>query len=234
MASTPPASRGKALLMKLVLVAIALLVLVGLVARGVYLPGLVDRGFAAITAAGPAVFFLGLAVLPAFGVPALAFTLTASAAFAPTLGMPAVMILAFAAMGINMALAYWLARFALRPRLARLVERLGHRLPEVPPGDTTALIVLLRVTPGVPFFVQNYLLGLADVPFGKYLLVSCVTAWPHAAAWIYFGAALKQGRGKFILLAVLLLVALAAGAWLVRRHHGQKALARQNGGAGPK
>jgi uncharacterized membrane protein YdjX (TVP38/TMEM64 family) len=226
MAPSSPAARGKTLRVKLAVGAVALLAVAALVARGVNLHALIQRGVDATAAVGPTAFFLGLAVLPAFGVPALPFMVTAASAFGARLGMPGVLACAFAAMAANMALSYWLARFALRPWLTRLVARLGHRLPEVPPGDTTALIVLLRVTPGVPFFAQNYLLGLADVPPGKYLAVSCAAAWPITAAWIYFGEALQKGRGKYILLAVLLLVALTAGAWLVRRHHGRKTFPR--------
>ncbi len=184
--------------------------------------GLVGRAVEAAGRAGPLPFFCALAVLPAFGMPALAFTLTAGPLFGKTLGMPAVLALTLAAMTVNMALAWWLARHALRPQVEGLVTRLGHRIPQVPPGDETALIVLLRVTPGVPFFVQNWLMGLAEIPFGKYMAVSCLTAWPHAAAWVFFGEKLKEGRGALILLAVLLLAATAAGANLARHHYGKK------------
>src|SRR5258705_2504519 len=50
--------------------------------------------------------------------------------------------------------------------------RSGYKLPEVAAGDATDLIVLVRVTPGVPFPVQNYLLGLAQVPVVKYAVRS--------------------------------------------------------------
>ena len=69
-----------------------------------------------------------------------------------------------AAVTVNLLLTYWLARRALRPWLARLLPRLGYALPQVAAADMTDLIVILRVTPGPPFFVQNYLLGLADRP----------------------------------------------------------------------
>jgi uncharacterized membrane protein YdjX (TVP38/TMEM64 family) len=177
---------------------------------------------AAAESAGPGVFFGAMALLPAAGVPMLAFMLPAGPAFGPSLGMPAVIGLTWAALAANMALTWWLARRALRPQLERLIARLGHRIPQVPPDDTTALIVLLRVTPGVPFFAQNYLLGLAGVPFGRYLLVSCLAAWPPATAWVYFGDKLKEGRAGLILLSFLLLAAVAAGANLVRHHYGKK------------
>jgi uncharacterized membrane protein YdjX (TVP38/TMEM64 family) len=84
------------------------------------------------------------------------------------------------------------------------------------------LIVLLRVTPGVPFPVQNYLLGLAGVPFGKYLLVSSLIQCPINAAFILFGDALLQGRGKMALIGLSVILALTAGTHLLRKHYGKK------------
>jgi len=71
----------------------------------------------------------------------------------------------------------------------------------------------------VPFFVQNYLLGLAGVPFRKYLLVSCVFVWAFNAAFILFGDALLHGRGKVALIALSLLMALTAAAHMIRKHY---------------
>ncbi len=111
----------------------------------------------------------------------------------------------------------------MRPWLIRLVVRLGYKVPQVEPADMTDLIVVLRVTPGVPFVVQNYLLGLADAPIGKYFAISCAAAWANNTALIVFGDALLNGKGKLILIAVGLLVALAAAAHLARRHYAGRA-----------
>ena len=221
MESSPSAAR-KALLIKLAVVAVVLGAVGLVVLRGVDVHALVDRVLDAVRQAGPAAFFTAMAVLPAFGVPALAFMLPAGPVFGPTLGMPVVIALSLAALTLNMMLSYWLARFALRPWLGRLIARLGYKLPQVPPGDTTSLIVLLRVTPGVPYVAQNYLLGLADAPFGQYLLISCLSSWPHQALWVYFGQQLKDGHGGLILLGVLLMVALVVATRLVRKHLGRK------------
>jgi uncharacterized membrane protein YdjX (TVP38/TMEM64 family) len=225
-----PRAARKALLFKLAFAAGVVVVVGLLLLRGVVLGALLDQIVAKVRAAGPAAFFSAMAVLPAFGVPALAFMLPAGPVFASTLGMPLVLALSLAALTVNMILAYWLARYALRPWLARLITRLGYTLPQVPPGDTTALIVLLRVTPGVPALAQNYLLGLADTPFIKYLLVSCLCAWPHISVYVYFGEKLREGRKGLILIAVLLLVALIAAARLVMHHYRGKSAKPAVGG----
>lgn len=184
--------------------------------------GIFDRAMALVTSAGPGVFFAAMVLLPALGAPMLAFALTAGPLFGERLGTLTVTLLGLAAITANLTLTYWLARRALRPGLTRLCARLGYALPRVEAGDATDLVVLLRVTPGVPFFVQNYLCGLAEVPFRKYLTVSCAIAWLYNCAFILFGDALKQGRGKMALLAIGLLAALAAGTHLARKHYGKK------------
>jgi uncharacterized membrane protein YdjX (TVP38/TMEM64 family) len=184
--------------------------------------GAVERGLDAIRGAGPWVFFVAMALLPAIAVPMLTFSLTAGSAFGGQMGMGGVVAAGLAAVTINLALTYWLARRALRPWLARLIARLGYRLPQVDGADMTDLIVLLRVTPGIPFFAQNYLLGLADVPVVSYLVISCVISWAYTAAFIVFGDALLHGRGRAGLVALSLLLALSAAAHLARRHYARK------------
>lgn len=168
--------------------------------------------------AGPTTFFLAMALLPAAGAPITFFCLTAGPVFGPQFGMPLVILLCLSAIAANMALSYLLARRALRPPLEYVVKRLGYQLPQVRSGDVTDLIVLLRVTPGLPFPVQNYLLGLAAVPFPRYFLISCLIAFPLNASFVFFGEALLQGRGRMALIGLLLVLAVMVGIHLVRRH----------------
>jgi uncharacterized membrane protein YdjX (TVP38/TMEM64 family) len=86
----------------------------------------------------------------------------------------------------------------------------------------TDLIVLLRVTPGIPFCVQNYLAGLADMPFGKYMLVSCLVVWPLNIAFMLFGNSLLQGNGKVALIMFGLLALFVAARLVLRRHFAAK------------
>lgn len=218
-----PASRSKrVLLLKLAVAGVVLLVAAVLVARGLDLKALIAQGLGLIRGAGPVAFFTAMALLPAVGAPMSFFSLTAGSAFGTQLGMPMVIALALAALVVNMALSYFLASRALRPLLEALLVRLGYKLPQVESGDATDLVVLLRVTPGVPFPVQNYLLGLARVPFQKYLIISTVIAGSLNSAFILFGDALLHGKGKVALISLLLLLALTAATHLARKHYGQK------------
>jgi uncharacterized membrane protein YdjX (TVP38/TMEM64 family) len=183
---------------------------------------LLEQLMALVRAAGPAVFFIAVILLPAAGMPMLAFLLPVMSLFAADLGMAAVLVIALACVTVNMALTYALARRALRPLLTRVVTRFGYKLPEVRAGEVTDLIVLLRVTPGIPFCVQNYLAGLADMPFGKYMLVSCLVVWPLNIAFMLFGNSLLQGNGKVALIMFGLLALFVAARLVLRRHFAAK------------
>ena len=218
----PSPRSTRLLLLKLGAVAVVLAVGAVLVMRGYDVKGLAERALELVRSAGPVVFFTAQALLPAMGAPQTAFSLTAGSLFGAQLGMPLVVVLSTLALCVNMALTYWLASRVLHPVLEKLFVRLGYKLPSVGSGSATDLIVLLRVTPGVPFPAQNYLLGLARVPFGQYLLVSCLIAAPLNAAFVLFGDALIQGKGRLALFALLGLLALMAGAQMLRKHYARK------------
>lgn len=175
-----------------------------------------------VSAAGPLVFFGAMALLPGVGVPNSPFALAAGPVFGERLGLPVVTLLCVAAITINLALTYWLARRWLRPVCGRVLERFGYKLPVVESGDVTDLIVLIRVTPVLPFFAQNYLLGLADVPFVRYLLISLAIQGSLNVGFILFGEALNHGRGGMVLTAGLLIAMLVVGTHWVRKHYGKK------------
>jgi uncharacterized membrane protein YdjX (TVP38/TMEM64 family) len=215
-------ARRRFRLVRIGLVAVVLLVGLALGLRGYDVRGAIEQGLALVRGAGPTVFFLGMALLPAFGAPQMAFTLTAGPLFSPQLGMPAVVALALSALLLNMMLSYWLASRVLRPVLEALLKRLDYKIPQVQQGDETGLIVLLRVTPGIPFPVQNYLLGLARTNFGRYLLVSFAIQGPLNGAFIVFGNALLQGKGKVAFLGISVIAVLLIGTHLLRKHYGKK------------
>jgi len=213
---------SRALLLKLAAAGVILLAAAFLVVRGFDLPALLEHSLELIRGAGPLAFYTAMALLPAAGVPFLVFLLPVVSLFGLRFGTPATVALALVAMTVNIAFTYALARWALRPVLTRLVFRLGFTIPEVAAEDAADLVVILRVTPGIPFFVQHYLLGLANVPPGKYLVVSCLIAWPMGTAFMLFGDALLHGRGRMALVALCLILALTAVLHLVRKHYGKK------------
>lgn len=217
-----PAQKKKLPWMKLAATAGVFLIVAVLLLRGVNLRETIEAIMAAIRAQGPLVFFIAMALLPACGFPVLAFVLTAGPAFSKQLGTPTVIALALTAVTANFLISYALARWALRPFLEKLLTRFGYAVPSVESNDAADLVVIMRLTPGVPFFVQNYMAGLAGLPFGKYVLISCLIVWPFNAATVFFGDAVMKGKGGLALLAFSVLVVAAATTHLLRKHYARK------------
>lgn len=177
----------------------------------------VDWVLAQVRSLGPAAFFGLMALLPALGAPLSLFTLTAGPVFTPVLGLPVVILLSLLSLGINLSLTYALARWFLRPWVERLCVWLGFTIPEVADVDQRSLVILVRVTPGPPYALQNYLLGMAKIPFATYFAISWVVVSAYGCAFIVFGDAIAQGKGRGAVLGASLLIALTVGIRFLRR-----------------
>ncbi|MGC4073680.1 MAG: hypothetical protein QM760_14460 [Nibricoccus sp.] len=217
MSPKPTPAQKKALLIKLALVCVAGLVGGFLILRGLDVRGLLDDAVKLVREVGAPAFFAVMAFLPAFGMPLSPFWLSAAPVFAPVLGLPLVIALCSVSLAINLTITYWLARYTFRPMLVWLVQRLGYSLPKVAEADRVSVAVLVRVTPGPPFCVQGYLLGLAEIPYRMYMLVSWPISMAYGIAFIYFGDSLAQGKGKLALLSLCGVVALIVGFKFLRR-----------------
>jgi uncharacterized membrane protein YdjX (TVP38/TMEM64 family) len=213
----PPSSRRRLPLLPIALVLLAGAAGAYFLARGVDLKGLATQGMALIRAAGPWAFFGAAAVLPAVGAPLSAFTITAGELFAPTMTLPGVIAAMFAAIAVNLALTYWLARFAFRPLLSRIAGHYGYKVPRVTSSNALSITLALRLTPGTPFALQSYILGLAEVPFGLYLLVSWLCQIPWHVGCIILGKGILNGNFKVALYGVGLLVVAAVVIQQLRR-----------------
>jgi uncharacterized membrane protein YdjX (TVP38/TMEM64 family) len=122
------------------------------------------------------------------------------------------------ALAVNQTLGYWLARKWLRRPIEAWLRSRGRSAPQIPVAEESLWILLLRVTPGVPLFVQNYLLGVAQVRFGRYLLISLPVQLGYAIAFVSLGHAFKDSNVWRVMLAVSALATVAVAVLLVRRH----------------
>lgn len=191
----------------------------------------VGRVVAWLQAAGPLVFYAGMAVLPAVGFPLLPFSLAAGPVFGAVLGVPVVIACAVAAVLANVALSYALAARWLRPLILRLLGRLGYRLPVLPAGSAWQVVWLVRLMPGLPFWTQSYILGLMRVPFVPYLVVSTLLPAGYISGTIIFGDALFKGHMKPALVGFAILGFCAAGVRLWRKRRAARAAALPPAGA---
>lgn len=198
--------------------------LVGLGAAAWWLGGAdlragVEAGIAVLRAAGPGWYFVAMAVLP---LPLATFTVPAGEAFAAQLTLPGVIAAGAAAVAVQQALTYWIARRWLRPVVARWLRRRGHTVPPVTPGNAVSVVLLVRFTPGPPMIAGSCLLALAATPFRIYLLVSWLAALPWVGAGVILGRGLLEGNLILAASGVGLIIAALIATRLIRRRWAQR------------
>jgi uncharacterized membrane protein YdjX (TVP38/TMEM64 family) len=125
--------------------------------------------------------------------------------------------LSLLALALNQTLGYWLARKWLRRPIEAWLQARRRSVPSIPPGEETLWILLIRVTPGVPLFVQNYLLGLARVGFTRYLCISLPAQMAYAVAFVSLGQAFKDSNVWRGMLAVSGVIAVLIVVVLIRK-----------------
>lgn len=219
MPSEEPRARKKLPLARLGVLALVVAVAALLLLRGIDYRGLAERGMAAIRSGGPLAFFSSIAALPAVGAPLSAFTLVAGEAFSRQMTLTGVVAASLGAVAVNLALTYWLARFALRPLLSRLALHYGYRIPSVTRENALSIALVIRLTPGPPFFMQSYILGMAEVPFRLYMVVSwlCITPW--VVAFVVLGKGIFNGDFKLLFYGVGVIVAATCIVHMLRRKY---------------
>ena len=172
--------------------------------------------------APPWVFVAALALLPLVGIPLSPLWMVTGATF----GMKTGMILIVAGFAINFALAYLISNRLFREPLLRLFQRRGIGIPQAQPGEYSKLIIAIRVFPGLPNFMQSYLLGLANVPFRIYYLLSFPPQIAYAVGFVMFGDSIVNMEGGKIILAVSIVI--AAGLLFNIVHKRQKGTTKVN------
>ncbi|QYM78673.1 VTT domain-containing protein [Horticoccus luteus] len=224
MTSVPPAKK-KSLLIKLIVGVVVLGVVAAFLLRGVDLQDVhraSDRFFGAIRTAGPVAFFAAMAILPAFGAPMMAFTIPAGEAFAAQLTLPGVIAIAMFAAAVNIAFAYWVAKRLLRPWLTSLVKKFGYEVPQVSRENALTMLLIVRLTPGPPYFVQCWLLALSGVPFGLYMIVSWLCLLPWLIGAVVLGQGIFTGNFKSVVGGLGLLIVAVVAVQLIRQRMKRK------------
>jgi uncharacterized membrane protein YdjX (TVP38/TMEM64 family) len=95
-------------------------------------------------------------------------------------------------------------------------------VPQVAKEDHFEVTLLLRITPGPPFFLQNFLLGLAEIPFLRYLAISWTVIMLNTAGLVIFGAKLASGEGREAVLGGSLFVAMLLIIHIFRKHYAKR------------
>ena len=170
---------------------------------------------------GPVVFGSIYALATVFALPGLILTVSAGALF----GLMTGFITASLASTTGAGLAFLVARHLARDRVGKAAK--SHALfgaidAAIGQGGWR-IVALLRLSPVVPFNLQNFMFGLTPVRFWSYLLASWIAMMPGTFLYVYVGhltgaAVNTTGRsaGEWVLLVVGLAATIVV-SWYVSR-----------------
>ncbi len=134
---------------------------------------------------GPPLFGAAYIVATIIFIPAAPLTLAAGAVFGIWTGMAIVSAGSTVAAAASFLIARYLAhgfverRAAKSPRFRAIEQAIAQR--------GWKMIALLRLSPVVPFTLTNYLLGLTEIQFWPYVLVTWIAMLPATFLYIYLG-----------------------------------------------
>ncbi len=159
------------------------------------------------------------ATLPLAGFPISLVYLSLGARFGPLAGLAVVTVVTAA----HLVATHWIARSFLRKRLTAFIEDRGHKVPQVPKGDNTAVALIVMLAPGVPYFIRNYVLALSGIPLRIYFCVALPVHLLRSFVVLFLGdlGSAPSGRGA-VLLAIIYAVKFtifAVVAWRLRLRH---------------
>jgi len=137
-------------------------------------------------ALGVVVFVAAYVVATVALLPGSLLTLAAGFAYGPVVGLlivsPASVLAATVAflLGRTVLRGWVEGQLAAAPR-ARAIDRAVAK-------DSFRLILLLRLSPAVPFNILNYALGLSRASLGRYVLASFIGMLPGTFMYVYLGS----------------------------------------------
>ena len=155
-----------------------------------------------------------LATMPGIGFPISPVLILFGIVLAPEYGLLITLGLAIGAQSLCTTWTYALAAGPLRELLTRYVLR--HReLPEMSESNAIRLGFIMRLTPGIPYALQNIVLGILGMRLRPYLLVSIPTTSIWTVGFVVTGGAIFKGQIGWAItgIAVLIVLVLATRMW---------------------
>lgn len=162
----------------------------------------------------PWALFLALVILPGLPVPTSVLLLTAGVVWRDQPMMACMLCLL--ALALNLSWTYWLAAGPARRLVEKMLAASEIQIPDLPRGDHLKLILVMRLTPGIPLFLQNYLLGFLRAPFHLYLPISMLCTGIIGTGVVLSGAGLADGKLKWAITGVSLIVLGGVFTHLIR------------------
>lgn len=153
--------------------------------------------------APPIVFFGAMALLTLFPIPLTPFYIAAGSLY----GVVPSLLWIPPAILLNNLIAHAMTTSFLRPWLESIVTARGHAIPTLrTKRDQNLFIAMVRITPGIPYFLQSLVLGLAGTDRLRFLVISLPVHMVYVVGFVVLGRSAFDGDFGFAVGAVALLV----------------------------
>lgn len=163
----------------------------------------------------PALVYLSLLLASGLPVPFSPFLILAGVTFTNLFGLPLALVICYSAIVLSMIWTYFVSAYPMRRLFERIIGAFASKFPEIPEEHQSKVALIIRITPGIPFFLQNYFLGVTRVPFVKYLVISMAIQAFYTTGFVVGGGALFEGKAGLAIAAASVLVILGiAIKWL--------------------
>ncbi|MEM7790073.1 MAG: VTT domain-containing protein [Verrucomicrobiota bacterium] len=153
----------------------------------------------------PWALILAVATLPGFGFPVSPILILFGVVLGPRYGVITASIIAVAALGFCSIWSYALSAGPLRSILKKFIFK-KRDLPKLTKENAYRVGFILRITPGIPYALQNISLGVIGLEFKTFLIVSLPIQSLYAVGFVVTGGAIFQGQTGLAITGFLLLV----------------------------
>lgn len=164
----------------------------------------------------PAWLYVSLCVLPGLAFPVAPLLILAGIVWGAT---PKACLIALSAILLNVVWTHLLSSAPCRHLLIRILGDRWTKWKDMPSDQAWRVALILRITPGIPLFLQNYLIGLLGVPLRVSLLLTIPITGTYVCGFVITGGAIFEGKSGLIAAGIsLLIVASLAIQWLKKRY----------------
>ncbi|MFO0690930.1 MAG: hypothetical protein U0900_19695 [Myxococcota bacterium] len=171
------------------------------------LPAWAEAAFESLRGIPPLLFFGGFVLATFVPFPVGLFYMAAGVAY----GVGPALAWIAASLAASNLILHTAARRFLRPWVEPIVVRRGYRIPRFDSGlDEIFFITLIRLTPGIPYFLQNWILAVAQLDLVRFLVLSVAIQMIYVTGFVVLGRSALDGELGWALGGLAVLVAVSA------------------------
>ena len=139
----------------------------------------------------PILFILALCFFPLGPIPVSPLWILAGLRFGPT----AAILISFFCLLVNFAIAYMLSAVLMRGLIKKIILKHVKKMPNIQRSQQLSFTTIVRLVPGTPLAIQNYLLGFLRIKPLIYFMVSVPIQMLYAVGFIIPRVITNRGEG---------------------------------------